>query len=97
MAGPEIEISADEAPKPVVIDVTGQEGGPSPEEQALVDAEQKSLMAQRAEERKPQELEEARARNDKLQAALERQSEMRSVLALLKNIDDRLRVVENKK
>lgn len=86
-----------EAVKERPLDVTGQPGGPSPEEQALVDDEQRVIMAQQAEARRPQELEEARARQDRMQSAMERQAEMKSVLTLLRNLDDRLRVLEDKK
>lgn len=84
-------------PKPIEIyDVAGQLNGPSPEEQALVDQEQRDLMELRRKEREPIEQEERRERDKRIQLALERQAEMRSILTLLKNMDERLTKLEAK-
>lgn len=80
----------------ITLDVAGQPGGPSPEEQAAVDAEQLALIEQIKADRAPAEAEEARLRDEKLQRAIEAQSERQSMAERLKLVEARLTVLEAK-
>lgn len=82
------------APEPIAVDVAGQPGGPSLEEQARVDAEQRDLLARMAAERAPAEADEARARNDRIQAAMEAMALRRSLAARFDELEKRVKALE---
>lgn len=80
----------------ISIDVTGQPGGPSPEEQAAVDAQQRALVDKILAERAPGEAEQRRILDEKLQKAIEAASERQSFAERLKLVEARLTVLEAK-
>lgn len=77
----------------IVIDVAGQPGGPSPDIQAQVDAEQLELMAKQAAERAPIEEEARRKLQEKLDKA---NAERGAILDLIRSMDARLKALEAK-
>lgn len=68
--------------------------GPSPDEQARVDAEQLEIIERIRAARGPAEAEEARLRNERIERELSLQSERRSFDARLKAVEARLTALE---
>jgi hypothetical protein len=86
----------DEIEAPQVVDVAGQIGGPSPEEQARVDAEQKALIDQINAEREPAEMAERQAMNAKIERAIAADAARRSLIERVKLLEARVAALENR-
>ncbi len=80
----------------LALDSAGQPGGPSPEEQARVDAEQIALIERIKAERAPDEAADRARMEAKIEAALAAQSERRSLVARLELLEARVTVMEAK-
>jgi hypothetical protein len=83
---------ADE-PEEIVFDVANQPGGPSPEEQAIVDEEQRRFIERYKAELAPIEEEARRKLQEKLDAAI---AERTSLIEMVRSHEARLKVLEGK-
>lgn len=83
---------ADEDNK-IIVDVAGQVGGPSPEEQAIVDEEQAQFIARYKAEMVPIEEEARRKLQEKLDAAI---AERTSLIEMVRSHEARLKILEAK-
>lgn len=78
----------------ITLDVAGQPGGPPPEVQAAVDAEQLALIERIKAEREPDEAADRARMNDKIEAAMAAQAERRSFVARIELLEARVKVLE---
>lgn len=77
----------------IIVDVAGQPGGPSPEEQAIVDEEQAQFIARYKAEMAPIEEEARRKLQEKLDAAI---AERTSLVEMVRSHEARLKIIEAK-
>lgn len=84
------------AAAPAVLDVTGQVDGPSPEEQAIVDAEQVGIIAGIKAERAPIDEAERAALQAKIDAANEAAQVRRDLMEAVKALTARVVLLEAK-
>jgi hypothetical protein len=78
------------------IDVTGQVGGPSPEEQARVDAEQAELVSTIRAKHAEEERERRKVLDERIQRAMEAAAERSSLLERMKLLEARVTMLESR-
>jgi len=83
--------------KPVVVDIAGQIGGPSLEEQERVDMEQRAIMAAMKAARAPLEAAEKALLDRKLAAHEAKQKERRDMAEAIKSLTARVAALEARK
>lgn len=83
-------------PDEIAVDVAGQPGGPSLDEQAAVDGEQRKLIEQIKADRAPAEIAARQALNAKIEAAIAADAERRSLIERLKLLEDRVALLERR-